>query len=186
MIYPVTCGKGEEHLRLRTLESVWIRGQLSVWGNWSAIRKVPQAAGIFSCLLADPVISKKSLHMAMKRMKQAGLTKDELLQIFGRMKDKKSVSSLWFCTDAEGLKMDAVIARVMESDPGLLNILKEHYVYKKSYYCIALEMQECHPDISLSTCRRRVENWLRVAEFMLYRPMCDELERHDMMLIKKV
>ncbi|PHM36608.1 DUF1133 family protein [Xenorhabdus innexi] len=42
------------------------------------------------------------------------------------------------------------------------------------------------PETSLSTCRRRVENWLRVAEFMLYRPMCDELERQGTMLIKKV
>ncbi|KMJ46915.1 ATP-dependent Zn protease [Xenorhabdus khoisanae] len=179
MIYPVTCGKGDEYLRLRTLESVWIRGQLSVWGNWSAIRKVPQAAGIFSRLLSEPVISKKALHMAMKRMKQAGLTKEELLQIFGQMKDKKAISSLWFCTDAEGLKMDAVIGRVMEHDPGLLNILKEHYIYKKSYYCIASEMHERHPNTSLSTCRRRIENWLRVSEFMLYRPMCDELEIQD-------
>ncbi|MEQ1967247.1 DUF1133 family protein [Xenorhabdus nematophila] len=186
MIYPATCGKGEEHLRLRTLDSVWIRGQLSVWGNWSAIRKVPQAAGIFSRLLSEPVISKKALRMAMNRMKQAGLTKEELLQIFGQMKDKKAISSLWFCTDAEGLKMDTVIGRVMEHDRGLLNILKEHYIYKKSYYGIASEMHERHPDTSLSTCRRRVENWLRVAEFMLYRPMNDELERQDIMLIKKV
>ncbi|MDE1483421.1 DUF1133 family protein [Xenorhabdus bovienii] len=178
MIYPVTCGKGEEHLRLRTLESVWIRGQLSLWGCWSAIRKSPQAAGVFSRLLAQPVISKKALQAAMKRMKQAGLTEKELLWIFGGMQEKQSISRLWFCTDSEGLKMDAVIARVMEDDSGLLNILKEHYLFKKSYYGIAFEMHERCPEISLSTCRRRIVTWLSVAEFMLYRPMCDELERN--------
>ncbi|MBD2822132.1 DUF1133 family protein [Xenorhabdus sp. 42] len=174
MIYPDTCGKGEEHLRLRTLESVWIRGQLSLWGRWSTISSSPQAAGILSRLLTQPVIPKKALKAAMKRMQQAGLTQEELLRIFGRMQEKPSISQLWFCSDPEGLKMDTVIAKVMKNDPGLLNVVKEHYVFKKSYYGIAIEMHERCPEISLSTCRRRVKAWLRVAEFMLYRPMCDE------------
>ncbi|WP_275361762.1 DUF1133 family protein [Xenorhabdus bovienii] len=59
-----------------------------------------------------------------------------------------------------------------------MNILKEHYLFKKSYYGIAFEMHERCPEISLSTCRRRIVTWLSVAEFMLYRPMCDELERN--------
>ncbi|MDE9483610.1 DUF1133 family protein [Xenorhabdus bovienii] len=177
MIYPNTCGKGEEYLRLRTLESVWIRGQLSLWGQWSTVSKSSQAAGILSRLLAQPVISKKALKAAMKRMEQAGLTQRELLWIFGGMQEKQAISRLWFCTDSEGLKIDAVIAKVMKNDPSLLNVVKEHYVFKKSHYGIALEMHERCPETSLSTCRRRIGAWLHVAEFMLYRPMCDEFER---------
>ncbi len=32
MIYPEITGKSGEHLRLKTLESVWIQGKLRMWG----------------------------------------------------------------------------------------------------------------------------------------------------------
>ncbi|MBI6548226.1 DUF1133 family protein [Xenorhabdus lircayensis] len=178
MIYPVTCGKGEEHLRLRTLESVWIQGRLKMWGRWSVFSQSPQAAGIFSRLLADPVITKKSLQVALKKMQQAGISKQELLLFFEEMKEKQAISSLIFCTDTEGLKMNYVIGQVFKNYKGLLNIIKELYCYKKSKYKIAVEMSERHPEISLRTCQNRVNAWLGVAEFMLYRPMCDEFERN--------
>ncbi|MDE9429087.1 DUF1133 family protein [Xenorhabdus bovienii] len=177
MIYPNTCGKGEEYLRLRTLESVWIRGRLSMWGCWAVIRKSPQAAGVFSRLLASPVITKKSLQVALKKMQQAGIAQQDLLLFFEEMKEKQAISSLMFCTDTEGLKMNNVIGQVFKNDRGLLNIIKERYCYKKSKYKIAVEMNERHPEMSLRTCQRRVNAWLDVAEFMLYRPMSDEFER---------
>ena len=37
MIYPTNTGKSGEHLRLATLESVWIQGKLRMWGRWSYI-----------------------------------------------------------------------------------------------------------------------------------------------------
>lgn len=37
MIYPTNTGKSGEHLRLTTLESVWIQGKLRMWGRWSYI-----------------------------------------------------------------------------------------------------------------------------------------------------
>ncbi|WP_114078335.1 DUF1133 family protein, partial [Proteus mirabilis] len=41
MIYPETSGKSGEYLRLRTLESTWIRGRLKMWGCWAAFSKSP-------------------------------------------------------------------------------------------------------------------------------------------------
>lgn len=35
MIYPEITGKSGEHLRLKTLEAVWIQGKLRMWGRWS-------------------------------------------------------------------------------------------------------------------------------------------------------
>lgn len=178
MIYPLTTGKSEEHFKLRTLESVWIRGRLTMWGRWAAFSKTPSAAGMFNQLLEEPTITKKALKDAMKRMRTSGLPKETLLMFLEEFKDKKTLSSMWFCTDAEGGKMDGVICEVMSADAGLLDVLKERYVYKKSNFCIANEMNDRHPDLSLSTCRRRVDAWLSVAEFMLYRPMCDEFGRN--------
>ncbi|EIO2238606.1 DUF1133 family protein, partial [Escherichia coli] len=37
MIYPEITGKSGEHLRLKTLESVWLQGKLRMWGRWSYI-----------------------------------------------------------------------------------------------------------------------------------------------------
>ncbi|EPJ0398822.1 DUF1133 family protein [Providencia rettgeri] len=176
MIYPLTTGKGEEHFKLRTLESVWIRGRLKMWGRWAAFSKVPDAAGMFNQLLEDPTITKKALKDAMKRMRTSGLSKETLLMFLEEFKDKRSLSSMWFCSDAEGGKMDKVICEVMKADAGLLDILKEHYVYKKSKYKIALEIYEQDGRYCLRTYQDRVKAWISVAEFMLYRPMCDEFD----------
>lgn len=177
MIYPETSGKSGEHLRLRTLESTWIRGRLTMWGCWSAFSKSPKAAGIFQRLLAEPKITKKALKDAMRRMKKEGLSEETLQLFLEEYKDKKTLSNMWFCSDIEGGKMDKVIGAVFAREQGLLNVLKQHYIYKKSYYALALELHESKPSISLSTCRRRIKAWLSIAEFMLYRPMCDEFDR---------
>lgn len=111
-------------------------------------------------------------------MKKSGLSEETLQLFLEEYQDKKILSNMmWFCRDIEGDKMDKVICAVFEKEQGLLEIRKQHYVYKKSYFGIALELHEKHPSISLSTYRRRVKIWLSIAEFMLYRPMCDESDR---------
>ncbi|MBP6121070.1 DUF1133 family protein [Providencia sp.] len=177
MIYPLTTGKSEEHFKLRTLESVWIRGRLTMWGRWAAFSKNPSAAGMFNQLLEEPTITKKALKDAMKRMRTSGLSKETLLMFLEEFRDKKTLSSMWFCSDTEGGKMDGVICEVMNADVGLLDVLKQHYVYKKSKHEIALELCEKDGRYCLRTYQDRVKAWLNVAEFMLYRPMCDEFDR---------
>lgn len=177
MIYPLTVGKSEEHLKLRTLESVWIRGRLKMWGRWAAFSKAPSATSMFNQLLEEPIITKKSLKDAINRMYASGLSKETLLMFLEEFKDKKTLSSMWFCSDTEGGEMDKVICEVMNADAGLLNILKQHYVYKKSKHEIALELCEKDGSYCLRTYQDRVKAWLNVAEFMLYRPMCDRFDR---------
>ncbi len=177
MIYPLTVGKSEEHLKLRTLESVWIRGRLRMWGRWAAFSKIPSATSMFNQLLEEPTITKKSLKDAINRMYTSGLSKETLLMFLEEFKDKKTLSSMWFCSDTEGGEMDKVICEVMNADAGLLNILKQHYVYKKSKHEIALELCEKDGRYCLRTYQDRVKAWLNVAEFMLYRPMCDRFDR---------
>lgn len=177
MIYPLTVGKGEEHLKLRTLESVWIRGRLKMWGRWAAFSKAPSATSMFNQLLEEPIITKKALKDAINRMHTSGLSKETLLMFLEEFKDKKTLSSMWFCSDTEGGEMDKVICEVMNADAGLLNILKQHYVYKKSKHEIALELCEKDGRYCLRTYQDRVKAWLNVAEFMLYRPMCDRFDR---------
>ncbi len=177
MIYPLTTGKSEEHFKLRTLESVWIRGRLTMWGRWAAFSKTPSAAGMFNQLLEESTITKKALKDALKRMRKSGISKESLLMFLDEFKDKKTLSSMWFCTDAEGGDMDKVICEVMNADAGLLDILKQHYVYKKSKHEIALELCQKDGRYCLRTYQDRVTAWLCVAEFMLYRPMCDKFDR---------
>ena len=177
MIYPETSGKSGEYLRLRTLESTWIRGRLKMWGCWAAFSKSPQAAGIFQRLLSDPKITKKALNDAMRRMKKSGLSEETLQLFLEEYQYKKTLSNMWFCSDIEGGKIDKVICATMVDDEGLKNILKEHYVYKKSRHKIALELYKREGHYCLRTYQDRVNAWLNVAEFMLYRPMCDEFDK---------
>ncbi len=52
MIYPTNTGKSGEHLRLTTLESVWIQGKLRMWGalvvywRWQVREYVQSVVGI--------------------------------------------------------------------------------------------------------------------------------------------
>ncbi|HDX8417767.1 TPA: DUF1133 family protein, partial [Yersinia enterocolitica] len=40
MIYPTTCGKADgNELHLNTLELIWLKGKLKMWGRWSRIAK---------------------------------------------------------------------------------------------------------------------------------------------------
>lgn len=51
MIYPTNTGKSGEHLRLTTLESVWIQGKLRMWAlvvywRWQVREYVQSVVGI--------------------------------------------------------------------------------------------------------------------------------------------
>ncbi|WP_239996098.1 DUF1133 family protein [Proteus penneri] len=96
MIYPLTVGKGEEHLKLRTLESVWIRGRLKMWGRWAAFSKAPSATSMFNQLLEEPTITKKALRDAINRMHTSGLSKETLLMFLEEFKDKKHLAVCGF------------------------------------------------------------------------------------------
>lgn len=49
MIYPTNTGKSGEHLRLTTLESVWIQGKLRMWGAGRILAVAGQGICSISC-----------------------------------------------------------------------------------------------------------------------------------------
>lgn len=143
-----------------------------MWGRWAVMKEKPQAAGILSKLLSNKVITKNSMKEAMKNLASAGISKDELLMIFGDLQEKHATSNMLYCTDTEGLAMDGVITSVLREHPGLLNVVLDHYSNKKNRYQMAVELQKKNPDVCLRTCQNRINTWLKTAEFMLYKPMC--------------
>lgn len=174
MIHAAEVGKAGEHARLRTLESVWIQGKLRMWGRWSYIGG-GSAGNMFNQLLSSKTVSKTAINEALRRMKKAGISKPELEAFLHEMLNGKNKSSLAFCSDDEGLKIDGVISAVLTSQghDGLLGVLMQRYRCRKSKRQMAEELQEQHSDWSYMTCRRRIDMWLSLAESMLYRPMCD-------------
>ncbi len=174
MIHAAEVGKAGEHARLRTLESVWIQGKLRMWGRWSYIGG-GSAGNMFNQLLSSKMVSKTAINEALRRMKNAGISKPELEEFLREMLAGKNKSSLAFCSDEEGLKIDGVISAVLTSQghDGLVGVLAQRYRCRKSKRQMAEELQEQHPDWSYMTCRRRIDMWLSLAESMLYRPMCD-------------
>ncbi|HHO9719461.1 TPA: DUF1133 family protein [Escherichia coli] len=56
---------------------------------------------------------------------------------------------------------------------GLFDVLLDRYRYRKSKRLMAEQLQKRHPEWCYMTCRRRIDSWLSLAEFMLYAPMCD-------------
>ncbi|MHA6306261.1 DUF1133 family protein [Hafnia paralvei] len=178
MFYPDSVAKADgADLKLRTLEKVWIQGRLRMWGRWATFGKSSEASGILSRLIAEPTVSKAALKRAMTQLKKTGLNEAELLAFFEEMRSMQAVSNLTFCTDDEGLKMNRVIADVLSRDRGLLNILRDHYCYRRKRYPMAENLHEKHPEISLITCRRRIDTWLNTAEYMLYKPMYEAFRK---------
>lgn len=105
-------------------------------------------------------------------MKKAGIEKAELEAFLREMINGKQKSWLAHCTDAEALKIDSVIGEVLADHPGLLNVLSQRYVGRgMSKRRMAELLNEQYPEWALITCRRRVDQWLRVVEFILYSPM---------------
>ncbi|WP_320728298.1 DUF1133 family protein [Enterobacter ludwigii] len=177
MIYPTNTGKQGEHLRLNTLESVWIQGKLRMWGRWSYIGSGKQV-NMFNQLLASKKLTKTAIHEALRRMKKAGLDKPELEAFLREMMDGRQKSWLAHCTDTEALKIDRVIGEVLADHPGLICILRQRYEGRgMSKLKMAEQLNENHPDWTLIKCRRRIDQWLSIAEFMLYKPMFIALKK---------
>ncbi|HHI0407234.1 TPA: DUF1133 family protein [Escherichia coli] len=174
MINPSEVGKSGEMARLRTLESVWIQGKLRMWGRWSFIGG-GSGGNMFNQLLASGKITKTAINDALRRMKKSGLTKPELEAFFREILDGKNKTGIAFCSDDEGVCIDGVIAAVLISNGhnGLFDVLLDRYRYRKSKRLMAEQLQKRHPEWCYMTCRRRIDSWLSLAEYMLYAPMCD-------------
>ncbi len=171
MIYPTNTGKSGEHLRLTTLESVWIQGKLRMWGRWSYIGG-GKTGNMFNQLLASKKLTKTAINEALRRMKKAGIEKPELEAFLCEMIDSKQKSWLSHCTDAEALCIDRVISEVMAEHPGLIFILRQRYEGRgMSKLKMAQQLNKYRPGWSLKTCRNRIDAWLGVAEHILYIPM---------------
>ncbi|HEA3601999.1 TPA: DUF1133 family protein [Escherichia coli] len=171
MIYPTNTGKSGEHLRLTTLESVWIQGKLRMWGRWSYIGG-GRSGNMFNQLLASKKLTKTAINEALRRMKKAGIEKPELEAFLREMTNGKQKSWLAHCTDAEALCIDRVISGVMAEHPGLISILRQRYEGRgMSKLKMAQQLNKYRPGWSLKTCRNRIDAWLGVAEHILYIPM---------------
>ncbi len=171
MIYPTNTGKSGEHLRLSTLESVWIQGKLRMWGRWSYIGG-GKTGNMFNQLLASKKLTKTAINDALRRMKKAGLEKPELEAFLREMINGKQKSWLAHCTDTEALIIDRVVGEVLADHPGLLDILNQRYVGRgMSKRMMAERLNEAHPEWCFSTCEKRIANWLAIAEYMLLIPM---------------
>jgi hypothetical protein len=179
MIYPSTTGKADgKEIRLRGLESVWIQGKLKMWGRWSHVRIAGDAAGnMFHRLLANQKVTKTTIEQTLRRLGKAGVSKSELADYFCELMVRHK-SRLAFCTDSEALLIDRVVGEVLADFPGLIRLLHQRYKGRgESLRAIAESLHESHPEISISTCRRRIEMQLSLAESMLYLPMNAAFER---------
>lgn len=173
MIYPTHTGKSGEHLRLSTLESVWIQGKLRMWGRWSYIGG-GKTGNMFNQLLTSKKLTKTAINEALRRMKKAGLDKPELEAFLRDMINGKQKSWLAYCTDSEALIIDRVIGEILAAHPGLLNVLSQRYEGRgMSKRMMAERLNEVHPEWCFRTCCSRIDVWLKLAEFMLYLPMRD-------------
>ncbi|EQC1554426.1 DUF1133 family protein [Citrobacter amalonaticus] len=178
MIYPSTTGKLDETYRLRTLESVWIQGKLRMWGRWSHIGG-GTGGDMFNVLLASKKVSKNAIQQVLQHLKASGLSKDELREYFEDLLTGKNKSHLSFCTDAEGLLMDAVIGEtlVRAGHKRLFGLICSRYKYRMSKKAMARNLNDRHPEWCLRTCESRIDVWLQMAEAMLYQPMSDVFDK---------
>jgi Protein of unknown function (DUF1133) len=174
MIYPSTTGTTDgKEIRLRTLESVWIQGKLRMWGRWSYMGK-GKAGNMFNQLLSTSKVTKTALTHALRCLEQSGLSKSEMALYFSDLLKARQKSSLAYCTDAEGLLIDKVIGETLRNDPGLLYVIhRRYYGHGQSKEQMAREYRIAHPEWCQRTCSGRIDTWLTLAEYMLYRPMCD-------------
>ncbi|MDM2792041.1 DUF1133 family protein [Citrobacter sp. Cpo114] len=174
MINPSEVGKSGEMVRLRTLESIWIQGKLRMWGRWSYIGG-GSGGNMFNQLLASGKITKTAINEALRRMKNAGISKPELEAFFKEIQEGNNKSGLAFCTDEEALAINAVLCGVLvqSGHKKLYALIEDRYIKRLSKKAMARNLNEKHPEWCLRTCESRIDVWLNVAESMLYKPMCD-------------
>ncbi|WP_204360669.1 DUF1133 family protein, partial [Escherichia coli] len=147
------------------------QGKLRMWGRWSYIGG-GKSGNMFNRLLVSKKLTKTAVNEVLRRMKKSGLEKPELEAFFRDMTRGKQKSWLSHCTDTEALIIDRVISEVLGEYPGLINVLRQRYEGRgMSKLNMAERLNADHPDWSLVTCRRRIDQWLGVSEFMLYAPM---------------
>ncbi|EJZ2876361.1 DUF1133 family protein, partial [Escherichia coli] len=180
MIYPEITGKSGEHLRLKTLEAVWIQGKLRMWGRWSYIGG-SKTGNMFNQLLASKKLTKTAINEALRRIRESGIDKPELEAFLREMIAGRQKSWLSHCTDAEALRIDGVISKALARYPGLIYILRQRYEGRgMSKRKMAELLNEVHPEWCYATCRNRIDAWLKMAEFMLYLPMRDAFSSGDL------
>ena len=168
MIYPEITGKSGEHLRLKTLEAVWIQGKLRMWGRWSYIGG-GKTGNMFNQLLTSKKLTKTAINEALRRIRESGIDKPELEAFLREMNAGRQKSWLSHCTDAEALRIDGVISKALARYPGLIDILRQRYEGRgMSKRKMAELLNEVHPEWCYATCRNRIDMWLRIAEFILY------------------
>ncbi|HDQ1637140.1 DUF1133 family protein [Escherichia coli] len=173
MIYPEITGKSGEHLRLKTLEAVWIQGKLRMWGRWSYIGG-GKTGNMFNQLLTSKKLTKTAINEALRRIRESGIDKPELEAFLREMIAGRQKSWLSHCTDAEALRIDGVISKALARYPGLIDILRQRYEGRgMSKRKMAELLNEVHPEWCYATCRNRIDMWLRIAEFILYPLMRD-------------
>ncbi|MCQ1866622.1 DUF1133 family protein [Escherichia coli] len=179
MIYPEITGKSGEHLRLKTLEAVWIQGKLRMWGRWSYIGG-GKTGNMFNQLLASKKLTKTAINEALRRIRESGIDKPELEAFLREMIAGRQKSWLSHCTDAEALRIDVVISKALARYPGLIDILRQRYEGRgMSKRKMAELLNEVHPEWCYATCRNRIDMWLRIAEFILYPLMRDAFSFTD-------
>ncbi|WP_247095903.1 DUF1133 family protein [Escherichia coli] len=179
MIYPEITGKSGEHLRLKTLEAVWIQGKLRMWGRWSYIGG-SKTGNMFNQLLASKKLTKTAINEALRRIRESGIDKPELEAFLREMIAGRQKSWLSHCTDAEELRIDGVISKALARYPGLIDILRQRYEGRgMSKRKMAELLNEVHPEWCYATCRNRIDMWLRIAEFILYPLMRDAFSFTD-------
>ncbi|EJZ6216886.1 TPA: DUF1133 family protein, partial [Shigella flexneri] len=131
-----------------------------------------KTGNMFNLMLTSKKLTKTAINEALRRMKKAGLNKSELEAFLRDMINGKQKSWLAHCTDAEALCIDRVISEVLAEHPGLISVLRQRYEGRGMTKCKMAELlNDAHPKWSLRTCERRIEHWLKVAEFILYKPM---------------
>ena len=179
MIYPEITGKSGEHLRLKTLEAVWIQGKLRMWGRWSYIGG-SKTGNMFNQLLTSKKLTKTAINEALRRIRESGIDKPELEAFLREMIAGRQKSWLSHCTDAEALRIDGVISKALARYPGLIDILRQRYEGRgMSKRKMAELLNEVHPEWCYATCRNRIDMWLRIAEFILYPLMRDAFSFTD-------
>ncbi|EET0705657.1 DUF1133 family protein [Escherichia coli] len=179
MIYPEITGKSGEHLRLKTLEAVWIQGKLRMWGRWSYIGG-SKTGNMFNQLLASKKLTKTAINEALRRIRESGIDKPELEAFLREMIAGRQKSWLSHCTDAEALRIDGVISKALARYPGLIDILRQRYEGRgMSKRKMAELLNEVHHEWCYATCRNRIDMWLRIAEFILYPLMRDAFSFTD-------
>ncbi len=82
MIYPEITGKSGEHLRLNTLEAVWIQGKLRMWGAVVVYRWGVNPEICLTGYWFRKKLTKTAVNEVLRSMKKSGLEKPELEAFF--------------------------------------------------------------------------------------------------------